>query len=537
MEYQQNRVIETSLTSVKSYSDPYNEIWVAACVTDPDGVKRKILAFWAGNSDWKFRYSSDKIGAHSFVTVCSDHENVDLNGVIGEFHIVTYEGDNMLYKHGAIGRCDDDLYLSHKDGTPFFWLGDTWWMGFTTRLSWPNGFQTLTADRVQKGFTVVQIIAGLYPDMLPFDERGANEAGFPWDPKFQSINPAYFDAADKKIEYLVENGIVPCIVGCWGFFMKFAGKEIIKRHWKNIIARWGAYPVVWCLAGEANMTFYDDSSVPIEEHLKKSRKDWNDIALYVHENDSFDRLVTIHPTSNGHEQIDDETLLGLDMLQTGHGSFASIVPTMKQMTKAIQRKKLPVIDSEVCYEGICNSSYHDVQRYLFWMNIMLGACGHTYGANGIWQLNTIDKPYGTSPHGAQWGNTPWEIAYQLPGSFQLGVAKKFWTSFPWWRFEQHPEWIDKPCTENGMDGCFSVGIPEKVRIIYRPFMGGSFWNSDPIRHIENDVTYRACYFNPVTGEETDLGIVTPDSEGTWVSPRVNAFQDWVIALIAEPNHQ
>ncbi|MEI6578514.1 MAG: DUF4038 domain-containing protein, partial [Eubacteriales bacterium] len=533
MKTEQNKVAEIILASSKVYTDPFNTVCVDAVVTGPDGITRCVPAFWAGGSTWKFRYASEKVGIHHYITQCSDTENEELHGTSGEIEVAPYEGTNPLYLHGAPVRKGDDLYLTHKDGTPFFWLGDTWWMGFTTRLSWPDGFSILTADRVEKGFSVIQIIAGLYPDMLPFDEHGANEGGFPWDKEYKAINPAYFDAADKKIEHLAENGLVPCVVGCWGFFMKFAGKETIKRQWKNIIARWGAYPVVWCLAGEANMTFYDDASVPHEEHLKNSRKDWNDIALFVHANDPFDRLVTIHPTSNGHEQIDDETLLGLDMLQTGHSAFSSLVPTIKQMTKAIERKKLPVINSEVCYEGICNSSYHDVQRYLFWSNVMLGACGHTYGANGIWQLNTVEKPYGVSPHGAHWGSTPWDVAYKLPGSFQVGIAKKFWTRFEWQNFEKHPEWINRHNDGESISGGFAVGIPGKVRIIFRPFLGGFFWNSDPVYQIEKDVTYRAVYFNPVTGDETDLGIISPDADGTWVSPRVNAFQDWILALIAD----
>ena len=51
-------------------------------------------------------------------------------------------------------------YFEHADGTPFYWLGDTWWSGLSDRLSW-EGFQKLTADRKEKGFTVVQIVAGL----------------------------------------------------------------------------------------------------------------------------------------------------------------------------------------------------------------------------------------------------------------------------------------------------------------------------------------------------------------------------------------
>src|SRR5436305_2997197 len=100
-------------------------------------------------------------------------------------------------------------------------------MGLSKRLVWPQEFKTLAADRRKKGFNVVQIVAGLYPDMPPFDPRGANEAGLPWEgaaagpsatPTFTRIRPEYFDAADLRLRYLVDQGISPCIVGAWGYF-------------------------------------------------------------------------------------------------------------------------------------------------------------------------------------------------------------------------------------------------------------------------------------------------------------------------------
>jgi len=531
MKIAQNNVAELSFDSKGVYADAFDEVPLYAEFTAPDGVVISVPAFRAGGGTWKVRYSSEKTGVHTYVTKCGAGGGLD--GLKGEISVVGYDGDNPLYKHGAICRKGDGLFLSHRDGKPFFWLADTWWMGFTARLPLADGFAKLTRDRVDKGFNVVQIVAGLYPDMEPFDERGANEAGFPWDPDFKVVNPAYFDAADKKIAYLVENGVTPCVVGCWGFYMKVAGVENLKRHWQNLIARWAAYPVVWCVCGEANMAFYDDASVSPEEHLKNSRRDWNEVTKFVRGADPFHRLVTIHPTQNGHEQIEDESLLDLDMLQTGHSGFMTLAPTLRQVKKAVDRKKLPVVNSEACYEGICNSSFADVQRYLFWSNFMLGACGHTYGANGIWQLNTKEKPYGASPHGAHWGDASWEDAAALPGSFQLGAAKKFISRFEWWRFERRQEWTDKPCSYENVDGLFCVGIPGEVRLIFKPFFGGNFWGTDKIFGIEKDAAYRACYFNPVTGEETDLGIVEPDEDGAWTTPRVKAFQDWVVALVRE----
>jgi len=79
------------------------------------------------------------------------------------------------------------------------------------------------ADRKEKGFNVIQIVAGLYPDMPPFDPRGANEAGYPWKTNYTGIRPEYFDAADQRLGYLVEQGFTPCIVGAWGYFIPWMG--------------------------------------------------------------------------------------------------------------------------------------------------------------------------------------------------------------------------------------------------------------------------------------------------------------------------
>ena len=146
-----------------------------------------------------------------------------LHGATGRVEVVPYQGDNRLYRHGPIRVAADHRHFAHADGTPFFWLGDTWWMGLCRRLHWPEDFQALAAERKQKGFNVVQIVAGLYPDMPAFDPRGANEAGFPWEKDYARIRPEYFDQADHRLQYLADEGFVPCIVGCLGLPLALAG--------------------------------------------------------------------------------------------------------------------------------------------------------------------------------------------------------------------------------------------------------------------------------------------------------------------------
>ena len=108
---------------------------------------------------------------------------------------------------------------------------------------------------------------------------------------------------------------------------------------------------------------------------------------------------------------------------------------------------MPVVNGEVCYEALLGKITADIPRLMFWTNVLSGAAGHTYGANGIWQLNRRDQPYGKSPHGGTYGPIPWDDAMRLPGSGQLGLAKKFLEQYPWHRFEPHQEWASWPPEE------------------------------------------------------------------------------------------
>ncbi len=507
-----------------------------AKIVSETGEAMTLPSFTGGDGRLHFRFSSSSPGIFKATFFYSDGSDRYPCNESETIEVIKYKGTNPLYIHGApMKRKENKKYLEHLDGEPFFYFADTWWMGLTTRLSYPDGIEELSRDRVEKGFTAVQIIAGLYPDMVPFDERGANEAGFPWKEDYSEINPEYFDAADKKLTAIVERGLVPVIVGSWGFFAcdEYAGVEVLKRHWKNLIARYGAYPVIWCVAGEANMPFYNAKLDDREAYFAKSRADWNELTCFVKKNDPFNRVVTIHPTSLGHEQLEDESLLDLDMLQTGHGSHRSLVPSMKMVRDAVDRNAMPVINSEACYEGICGASHEEIQRYLFMSCFMSGACGHTYGANGIWQFNSPDKPYGVSPHGATWGDTPWTEAYKLPGSRHIGNAKRFIMNYDWWRFERHPEWVERPCTYEDTDGAFCVGVPREVRMIFIPGFGGNIWGRTKLFALEKDVSYTAKYYNMLQNETTELGKVIPDENGEWLAPKVDKLQDWILLLQAE----
>jgi hypothetical protein len=518
------QITEWSFISGSRYKDPFNEIELDVAFEGPGGRRMQVPAFWAGENTWRVRFAPPEPGNWTWRSTCSDHANADLHGKSGAISAMPAQGGNALSLHGPIRVRADHRHFEHEDGTPFFWLGDTWWMGLCHRFSFPQDFQRLAADRIAKGFNVVQIVAGLYPDMPPFDPRGANEAGYPWEPEYARINPPYFDMADLRIEYLTGHGIVPCIVGCWGYFLPVMGDRRMKQHWRNIVARWGALPVVWCLAGEGDMPYYLSKTIDADKEAQK--RGWTEMARYVRSIDAYRHPITIHPSSAARTTVNDPSVVDFDMLQTGHSDRQSIPNTVARVRASYSAEPImPVLVGEVCYEGIMQASREEVQRFMIWASILSGAAGHTYGANGIWQVNTAEAPFGPSPHGRSWGDTPWETAYQLAGSAQVGLAKQLLSKYQWWRIEPHQEWVEPSWTPQNPYRSFAAGIPRELRIVYIPDGG-----SPSIQGLEPGLNYRAFYWNPVNGKESPIGQATGDASGKWTPPPSPIIQDWILVL-------
>jgi len=527
---QVNCATEWSYCSQRPYERPFDDVQLDVLISGPSGQAWRVPTYWAGDGVWRVRFSAPGPGDYAVSTVCSDADNADLHGVTGTLHVRPYAGDNPLMRHGPIQVAENRRTFEHADGTPFLWLGDTWWMGLTRRLIWPDEYQMLTADRVAKGYNVVQIVAGLYPDMPAFDERGFSEAGHPWEPEYAAIRPTYFDNADLRIQWLVGQGIVPCIVACWGYHLHWLGEERLKQHWRYLIARWGAYPVVWVLAGEGAMPYY--LSEDKERDTQVQMEAWTRIGTYVREADPFQRPVTIHPGGNARDTVVNDSILDYDMLQTGHGGMGSAGNTLRIVSEEYARQPhMPVVEGEVAYEGILEGSRQEVQRAMYWICMLNGAAGFTYGANGIWQLNGSVEAYGPSPHGSSWGDTPWTEAYRLPGSTQVGVAKGILERYPWWRMTPHPEWVSSAATVDDPLGNHAAGIPGELRIIYfcRPFVPWAK-EGNKVLGLEPDVAYDARFYSPIDGHSLDLGRVKPGTDGAWAVPNPGVMHDWVLVL-------
>ena len=135
---------ETELVSVRTYQqpDPWHFVNLTANFslvnddTNGNSSGKPIIysqpGFWDGGTTWRVRFSPPYAGNWSFVTSCSDTSNTGLHGRRGTFTAMPYVGTNPLYLHGIVRPDPSGRYFVHSDGTPFYWLGDTHWSGFSS---------------------------------------------------------------------------------------------------------------------------------------------------------------------------------------------------------------------------------------------------------------------------------------------------------------------------------------------------------------------------------------------------------------------
>ncbi len=150
------------------------------------------------------------------------------------------------------------------------------------------------------------------------------------------MNPEYFNSADRRFKHLVEAGIVPAIVGGWGRAVNLnaVGLPGYKRHFRNLIARYSAYPVIWILGGETD----------------KTQGPWYELAQYVKATEPYGRLLGSH-TSHLRGALEDHVAFDFDIDATGHNSWATVNEVLGRTRTSLKFDPLkPFVSGESCYE-------------------------------------------------------------------------------------------------------------------------------------------------------------------------------------------
>jgi len=526
----QTEVIQNQLLELPADGAAYAEL------LDCPGGAVRLPVFVRGDGSVRLRYTVPEAGA--FRICMKDAAGRELS--VTSFRAATAPPDaTALQRHGRIGVAEDRSHLRHRDGTPFFWLGEACWHALSGRLSFDD-FCEIVAYRRAQGFTVLGLSTGFFCDLMPEgDERCANDAGMPWDRERDCLNRAWFDLADRRLLHIVEAGLVPMLIPAWAWWVRFLGEDRIRAVIDECVARWAALPLIWCVCGELQLPYH--ATVDEREDARRfQREAWQRLAYHLRAGDPFHNPISAHPHACGNgradEAVDDPSVFDFNMLQGGHGDITAAQRSLDRARAAVadESELRPIVQGEACFEGMFARCGAASQRLLFWGQMLGGVAGVMYGADGLWQVNGEDVPFGASAEGCAWGNMPWRDCLRLPGAEQMAVGKRILERYDWWRLRPHREWLHIQENDRNLDApCAMAGMPGELRIGYLGYPQAPWLPAPIVCGLEPGVRYHARFADPITGDFVDLGRVEADDVGNWPVPHPPIMQDWVVILEAE----
>lgn len=422
---QQWKPFELLYISDVTYPDPFNEGTLEATLVAPSGKRHRVAGFWDGDDTWKIRFMPDEIGTWQYATHFSDTNNRGLHQQSGSFRCRKNTSSLAIYAHGKVGHSQGNYHISHADGTPFFYLGCTAWNGAlrATEQEWLTYLQ----HRREHHYSVIQFVCTQWRG-LPAE---AMEAPAYSGRDTLTINPAFFQQLDTKIEQINAAGLVAAPVMLW-VYGAGPGSDLPVHSAiqlaKYIKARYDAYHVIWNLGGDGAFT---------GEHEDK----WKTLGREVFGDSSANQsMVTLHAAGYhwyGND-YDEEPWLDMISYQTGHTNVENNVRWKTRGPVASgwhQLRPRPIIDTEPVYEHQGErANDHDVRKSVFWSLFSAPVAGSGYGAWSTWPWLRVGE---TSYNHGMKEPSPydWEDGIQSRASIQLSRLPAFFGQFNWWELK------------------------------------------------------------------------------------------------------
>lgn len=488
------RILELAFRTETVSSNPWTDIRLTAVFEGPRGQKFTVSGFHDGGSIWKVRFAPTEPGEWGYVAECNPPVSF-LRGRRGSFHVEPAGGTNPLFLHGGFLKVSGDRhFLTYSDGTPFFWLADTWWFcpsdlipfEGSSRPGCSSTFKTLVDTRRAQGYSVAHMA-------FCGSMTGRSVFSF-WEVRGSSVFDAdYWRRVDRYMDYANESGILPAIATGWGPAIAQHGLEDLQFLWRYIIARYGAHAVTWLVCGEYNQKLEDDRDARLAKVFAIGRS--------IKQLDPYRRAMKIHPWGwdADKRQVWDEPWYDFIFFQGGHYSHGKVPPRRLYLEAHRRTPTKPVLEGEVKYEGIDmhrdGLNTDENVRHAAYQAIQSCGFGFSYGAHGLWypNQNAEDRTF------SQWGEPVplWE-ALARPGGAQMQWLRRCYESVRWWEL---------------------VPRPDAVPLEKQPSNGRI-----PLAKMSADGTEILVYFPPGTVAVREVrleagGLDGTEYDGRWLDPR------------------
>jgi hypothetical protein len=577
-------LIEVTLRAEEEYKSPYTEVDVWIDLEGP-GFKKRIFGFWDGDNIFKIRYIAPSPGRWTWLSG-SNQDDSGLNGQHGELEALEWgewEKNENPCRRGFIRATENGHALRYDDGTPFFYLADTWWAAGTFRYPWYDddelrpagpgmGFKDMLRYRKELGYNGIGIIAafptwaddGLPATLVLKDGRNTsvrsawrrnglsggaedgspakdmyNEGGRPFSfpgkvpgyehvvPDFNRPNPEYFKFLDRKIAWLNEQGFVPFIE---------AARRDVSQVWKNYYQwpeTYGRYVQYFFARYHAFNTFlspihfdYGKNSIPSREY--------NEAVNWVVEKYGLPPFGNLISTNAGPSTLlnfgngDDAAWLSFHQIGNWreHDHFWYLTEIFRT------EPHLPGVNGEPYYPGFpdddppadsCDAELN-CRSGMYGGFLSGGLGGYFYGVEGMWG-----------------GNIEEEARYKIWDAlgFKSGKQVPFFRDFVFCQGERYQELIPdvELVTPNKSGEALAYrGWAYCARTEQKDWALFYFEKGCPpatIRSLLPETEYECRWFNPREGrwfpEEGNLELKTDDL-GRVAVPVYPDNEDWAMSL-------
>lgn len=447
------------------------------------------------------------------------------------------------WNHGNLKVSDNELYLQHEDGTPFFWLGDTGWL-LPQRLD-RDETQHYLEQTASEGFNVVQI--QVLNGVPSFNRYGAMSHTDGWNLTTASKpgEYGYWEHLDHIIDTAERNGIYIGMVCIWGGLVKsgLISEEQAKEYGRFLADRYrDRKNIIWVIGGD------------IQGDVKPEV--WDALARSIKTNDT-EHLMTFHPRgrTTSARWFADRDWLDFHMFQSGHRRYGQRMGNKDypipdgteednwMYVDSVRKYKpiKPVLDGEPSYENIPQGLHgadeplwtdKDVRRYAYW-SVFAGSCGHTYGHNNIMQFI---RPGLTGAYFADGIEKPWYVAIDDPGRQQMKYLKRLMLAFPY--FDRtgdqglvinNGEKYDRIIATRGKDYALAynhTGRPMTIDLSRISGREKNVWIMDPddgsLSYIGKTDDRKFSYI-PEAGK--DVVLIAVDSKKGYLSPKMKEIPE------------
>jgi hypothetical protein len=270
-----------------------------------------------------------------------------------------------------------------------------------------------------------------------------------------------------------------------------------QRFIKYAIARFSAFSnITWDLGDDLDQ-YRDDRWT----HATGTKiKEW----------DPYGHLATSHPVDNAHQ---DRTSDWFDFTSFQEWSREQHVFMLAERKKQERLGRIiPQTNEEYGYEdhyplwakGLGSDSA-DALRRTAWEIVMAGGY-QTAGETARTGTNVLPDA------GGGWMNGRGDDTMTMLRGYAHMVD--FFTMFEWWKTEPHDELVN--------NGNYCLAKPGEIYVVYLPRGGNVTVRMQPGQYV-------AAWWNPTTGEKTDLPFIAVTTP-SWSSPPATDCNDWALLL-------